>query len=111
MYAVILNYTLVFIAVSIALLLSVIVARFLVHRFPKTSTPKVRLLFFLIGCGALLIAAIGRLGWSIQTMSGESLAEKIDIAVFTFLSISGTFLLIVDYCIGFFKTTDIYKKC
>jgi len=68
--------------------------------FPIIVNSQFRLWLFLIGTGLLLVAAIGRLGWEIQTWSGKTPKEKLDKTLFWIFSVSGTFLLIFDYCLG-----------
>jgi hypothetical protein len=53
-----------------------------------------------------LVAGIGRLGWPIQTWSGDSQAERLDQGVFLFLSLLGTFLVVFEYLAGRFADND-----
>jgi hypothetical protein len=50
-----------------------------------------------IGTGFLLVAGIGRLGWAIQTLGGESPAEILDRRLSVALSHIGTFALALDF--------------
>lgn len=61
---------------------------------------KTRLVFFLLGTGLLVVAGIGRLGWSIQTIGDRSATEKLDQTIFLALSFFGTFLLLLDFFLG-----------
>lgn len=46
--------------------------------------------------GLLLVAGIGGLGWSIQTIGGSSVPERLNQRIFYCLSYLGTFLLILE---------------
>ena len=45
------------------------------------------------GIAVLLWATIGRAGWSIQTMDGETLPERVDLAVYNWLYVLGSYAL------------------
>jgi len=89
--------------VSVVITIAFFSAKYLSQFYPNILKPKIRLWIFFFGAGLLLVAAIGRLGWEIQTWATESPAEKLDQAIFWISSVTGTFLLIFDYCLSFFK--------
>jgi hypothetical protein len=47
-----------------------------------------------LGAGLLLWATLGLGGWSVQTMDGETFAEKLDLWVFRVLHVVGTVILV-----------------
>jgi TRAP-type C4-dicarboxylate transport system permease small subunit len=49
-----------------------------------------------LGTAFLLVAGIGKLGWSIQTYDGTTPAENLNEYIFLVLSHIGTFLIFVD---------------
>jgi hypothetical protein len=92
---------------SVGLVVAVFALAGLVAQFAATKWPKLcrgwfRVVAFLLGSGLLLAAGIGRLGWSIQTWSGDSQAERLDQFIFLFLSLLGTFLMTFEYLAGHF---------
>ena len=97
-----LNYLKITCFVTLEIILAFFAAKFAANKWPTISSTRSRLVLFLIGCGSLLVSATGRLGWSIQTWGGGSRAEALDQATFWVLSVVGTFLLISDYCLGYF---------
>jgi len=72
-------------------------ATFFLGKYSLWRSDRTQLVLFLFGTGILLVAGIGRLGWPIQTLGGNSPAEKLDQGIFLLLSLSGTFLLLLDY--------------
>jgi|SRR3990172_10357439 len=70
---------------------------FLLVRFRLCVSDTSRLVVFLLGTGILLVAAIGRLGWSIQTIGGATAQETLDQSIFFYSSLLGTFLLVLGY--------------
>jgi hypothetical protein len=103
MSTVILTYLKNIVFVSIGLSVSFFAAKYLSILYPNIITPKFRIIIFLVGTGMILVAAIDRLSWDIQTWDGSSPAEKLDSYLFWIFSIIGTLLLVFDYCIGFFN--------
>jgi hypothetical protein len=73
------------------------VARCVGKRCGWIRSQPAKVLLFSVGTGALLVAGIGRLGWPIQTWSGESSSEHLDQCIFFLLSMGGTFLLMLEY--------------
>lgn len=71
-----------------------------VRKLPALASDGTRAVTFLVGSGLLLVAAIGRLGWSIQTIAGVSPPENLDQGIFLILSLCGTFLLIYNFVVG-----------
>ena len=89
---------LVYVAACLALgWLSATLAR---SRWPTLADSLTHAVVFLLGSGLLLVAAIGRLGWGIQTWGGDSPAERLDQRVFLVLSLLGTFLLVFEFFLG-----------
>lgn len=70
---------------------------FFLGKYSLWRSDRTRLVLFLLGTGILLVAGIGRLGWPIQTIGGSSPAEKVNQGIFLVLSLSGTFLLLLNY--------------
>jgi len=103
MTSVILTYLKNMSFVSIGLLVSLFAAKYLPIHYPNIISPKFRTIIFLVGTGMILVAAIDRLSWDIQTWSGSSPAEKLDSHLFWIFSVIGTLLLVFDYCISFFN--------
>jgi len=89
--------------VSIVLLISFILAKYITILLPNIITPKSRVIIFLIGSGLMLVAAISRLGFEFQTFDGSSPPEILFSLLFWGFSVIGTILLVFDYCVGFFK--------
>jgi hypothetical protein len=73
------------------------VTRRMPRQFAWFRSQTTRIFLFLTGTGALLVAGIGRLGWAIQSWSGQSSSEHLDQGIFFILSVGGTFLLVLDY--------------
>jgi hypothetical protein len=73
--------------------------------FPFLLSTKIRIIVFMVGSAMLLVAAIGRLGWEIQTWDGNSTAERVDDILFWTFSVFGTALIIVDYFLGLQKNS------
>ena len=62
-------------------------------RFRKLIVDRNLVALLIISAGFLLLAGIGKLGWSIQTYGGETSLEKLNNCLFLILSHIGTFLL------------------
>jgi hypothetical protein len=99
------KYALTLILVACGIVLTCFVAKVTAKRIPSLATNNMRLVYFLVGCCFLLVSAIGRIGWSIQTLAGDSPAERLDKTFFLILSGLGTFFLVLEYCIGRFRET------
>ncbi len=100
MSEVILNYFKTIALVGVIFLIAWITARKAQIRTPSLCRGKARRACFLVGSAFLLVAAIGRLGWSIQTIDGHSPPERLDQVLFLILSLVGTFLLVFEYFAG-----------
>lgn len=98
-----------FIFVFILFLISLLVVCLLRTKWPKLLTEKYKTLSVIIGVGLLLVATIGRLGWSIQTFDGNTLGEKLNIWIFWIISCLGTFLLFVDTNDRLFNGTPSFE--
>lgn len=104
MLTVVINYIKVAGIVGFEMFLAwALVSQIIVPRFPRLTTDNAKRVLFLIGTGALLVAGIGRLGWDIQTWSGNTPPEKLDDFIFWTLSLVGTFLLLLDFFITQYK--------
>ncbi len=68
-----------------------------------------RLLFLIVGTGLLLVAGIGKLGWSIQTWDGETSAEKLNDCIFWIASYIGTFFLFTQLNYQFLNKTGSFN--
>lgn len=86
--------------VAVLLAVSMFLGRLVATKSPRIGTRCVRPAAFLCGAGLLLVAGIGRLGWSIQTFDGESGPENLDLVIFWCLSIVGTALIVFDFAVG-----------
>jgi hypothetical protein len=53
------------------------------------------------GIGILLWATLGKAGWSIQTMNGDTIPELVNEWVFRALSVLGSFLLALAVSLAF----------
>lgn len=95
MSGVVFNYLRAGLYVAIEFVFAWALVTFLLGKYSLWRSDRTRLLLFLFGTGGLLVAGIGRLGW--QTIGGSSPAETLDQGIFLVLSLSGTFLLLLDY--------------
>ena len=87
-------------AVTMLLAVGMLLGRLVVLKFPRLAGQSIRSSAFLIGTGMLLVAGIGRLGWSIQSFDGNSGPENLDVTIFWCLSVLGTVLLVFDFAVG-----------
>ena len=94
------NYLLSALYVAMTFALAWLLAWLAMRNFPVLAGARARLIAFLLGSGFLLVAGIGRLGWSLQTYGGNTPPELLDQIIFWFLSFVGTLLLIYDFAIG-----------
>jgi hypothetical protein len=93
--------TAIFVLVSAGL--AFLSAWILMLKIPQTNTATIRTTLLLLGTSFLLVAGVGKLGWSIQTFGGDTIAENWNEGVFLFLSYGGTFLLFLDIALGVIK--------
>ncbi len=105
---VIINYLLTALYVLLSFSLSWLLAYVAIRKFPK-FVERTHDVAFLLGTGLLLVAGIGRLGWSIQTLDGTTSAEALDQDIFWVLSVFGTVLLVFEFAIQRFlrKRDDV----
>lgn len=68
-------------------------ARLLKSKCPKLLTEKNLAILLIVSSGILLLAGIGKVGWSIQTFSGTTQPENVNNYIFQGLSFFGGFLL------------------
>jgi uncharacterized membrane protein len=99
MLAVLWHYFVALLVVIGAVVCGTVTARLAVTRL-GSRLAAARTVAFAFGAGLLLVAGIGRIGWGIQSWSGESPAEVLDKWMFWVFSWLGTALLVVDYVIG-----------
>ena len=81
------------------------VACFLKSKYPKLFTKKFLAILLIASSAILLVAGIGRLGWSIQTIAGKTAPEIVNNVIFLCLSYIGGFLLFT-YLILMLKKED-----
>jgi len=94
------NYLWTVLVVTLAISAAFVAGRFITQEFLPTVVGRWRQIAFMAGTGMLLVAGIGRLGWSIQTYKGQSPAEKADRLIFWILSVGGTHLLVLDFALS-----------
>jgi hypothetical protein len=95
------QYVVTFVFVFINMLFAFGLVRLLKHKVASFKLAKfiVKNKHIMLGCfgtAILLVAGIGKLGWSIQTVGGTTPAEKLNEYIFWVLSCVGTFLVFVD---------------
>jgi len=93
---VIFHYFGVLIQVAVNFIVALLYVRWLRSRCPKLINKHMRLVYLLIAAGFLLVASIGKLGWSVQTYNGHTDAERLNECIFIILSHIGTWFLFVD---------------
>ena len=81
------------------------VACLLKSNCPKLLTEKFLAILLIVSSGFLLLAGIGRVGWSIQTWGSKTPPENLDRMFFLCLSYIGGFLLFT-YLILILKKED-----
>jgi O-antigen/teichoic acid export membrane protein len=94
------NYLWSTLVVTMAIGAGFVAGWFITREFSPAAVGRWRQTAFMGGTGMLLVAGIGRLGWSIQTYKSQSPAEKIDRVIFWILSVGGTHLLVFDFALG-----------
>ncbi len=97
MAQVIYNYVKTFIYVLVDFGLAWFVAETIARRCPAFTRDRFPKTAFVLGSLFLFVAGIGRLGWPIQTIKGISSPEVVDGWIFWSLSLSGTFLILLDF--------------
>ena len=80
--------------------LAAVLARISALKAPILCTEQARMIEFLLASAFLLVAGIGRLGWSGQTWGGVTPAERMDQGIFLALSLIGTFLFVFENLAG-----------
>lgn len=93
---VIFHYFYTFIFVAVNFIFALLFVRFSRSKCPKLINKHIRLVYLIVGAGFLLVASIGKSGWSIQTWSGDTPPERLNEWIFIILSHIGTFLLFID---------------
>jgi hypothetical protein len=93
---VIFNYFYAFISVAVNLGVALLFVCFSKSKYPKLINKHIRAVYLIVGTSFLLVAGIGKLGWSIQTWDGNAPAESLNEWIFLILSHIGTFLLFID---------------
>ncbi|MBN1795812.1 MAG: hypothetical protein JW804_03995 [Sedimentisphaerales bacterium] len=99
---VILHYLIAAVSVFINIALAYCTAKFLITKHSKPINSYTTALLVLGTC-LILIAGIGKLGWSIQTIGGNSIFEKLNNGLFWCLSHLGTFLIFLSIFISLVK--------
>ena len=84
----------IFVVAIAGILTSHIVCRYLPHLY------EYRFYFQLVSILIIAYAVLGRVGWSIQTMDGNSIVEKINIFWFRFLYITGAWLAVSSFWVN-----------
>ena len=93
---VIFRYFYIFIQVAVNFIFAFLFVRFSRSKCPKLINKHIRLVYLIVGAGFLLVASVGKSGWSIQTYGGNTPAERLNEWIFIILSHIGTFLLFID---------------
>jgi hypothetical protein len=93
---VVLHYVLTAIYVTINIGLAFFTAWLIAIKRPQWVTDGKKAFLLVVGTGILLVAGVGKLGWSIQTMVGTTPAEQMNEAIFLTLSHVGTFILFLE---------------
>jgi hypothetical protein len=106
---VIFHYFYIFIGVAINFIIAILFVCLSRSKFPKLINKHARLVYLIIGTGFLLVAGIGKLGWSIQTYSGNTPAENLNERIFLFLSHIGTFFLFIDLICIYLSQKNLLK--
>jgi len=96
-------YLVVAISVVINIILAWVTAKFILSKHNAWTRKKRLTSLLVVGTGILLWAAIGRLGWSIQTFGGNSAREWLNIILFWSFSHIGTFLILTHIFISYLK--------
>lgn len=73
---------------------------------PKLLSERNRLICVIIGTGLLLLAGIGKLGWSIQSYDDKTTAEKLNDWIFWIVSYAGTLLIFIKLNYGLVQKTS-----
>lgn len=103
MKEVILNYLKTFGFIAIVFPPAFLTASFLKAKCSFLLTPKIHSIITLIGTVLLILAGLGKLGWSIQTASEQSQPEQLENAIFWVLTCSGMFIIFIEWSLNFFK--------
>lgn len=106
---VIFHYFYTFVGVAVNFIFALLFVCFSRSKCPKLINKHIRLVYLIVGSGFLLVASIGKLGWSIQTFGGNTPAEKLNEGIFLFLSHIGTFLLFIDLGCMYLSQKNIFK--
>lgn len=99
---IIFHYFIAAISVAVNLFCAWGVAQIIGNKCPKLKSNKHLSSLLIVSTVVLLIAGIGKLGWSIQTWDGESMPEHLNDVLFWAFSHIGTFLLFIHI----FLSTD-----
>jgi hypothetical protein len=106
MKTVIVHYSWTSLYVVIAFILALVVSLILSKYCKRFIKSKLRIIPLLIGTSFLLIAGIGKLGWSAIAWSSDDPAAKLDDNIFYLLSYIGSFFLFLDISSTFFQNDD-----
>lgn len=90
------SFILVFVSVIAAL-----VAGKIYYFCGGLRNPAYEEIFQYSGIGVLLWATLGKLGWAIQTMNGDTIPELVNEWIFRFLYVIGSFLLVLSVSLTF----------
>lgn len=101
---VVLNYLFTAMYVLLSFTAAAVLAWIARRKLPRLSNEVVLAAANLCGTGFLLVAGIGRLGWSIQTYDGTTPPEVLDARIFWSLSVLGTVLLVYEFAARKFRT-------
>jgi len=93
---VIFHYFYTFICVAVNFIFALLFVHLSRLKCPKLINKDIRLIYLIVGACFLLVASIGKLGWSIQTIGGNTPAERLNEWICIILSHIGTFFLFID---------------
>jgi len=93
------SFLYLFYTISISIILSSILVRY----FKIRISPNLLITIRFFSASLIFWAVLGRLGWEIQTLSGDTLPEKINKLWYRWLYILGVFLLMFSCFVEVFR--------
>ena len=97
------HYLIASLTVVINFSIASVVAWLMEWKDPHIGILRNKFIIIIIGTIILLIAAIGKLGWSIQTWNGNTSIEQLNNQIFWILSHLGSFLIFFEIMLGYFR--------
>lgn len=103
MNIVIQHYLIASLTVVINFTIASVVAWLVEWKAPHIWILRNKFIIIIIGTMIFLIAAIGKLGWSIQTWNGNTSPEQLNNQLFWILSHLGSFLIFFEIMSRYFR--------